>query len=222
MKNRDALIAVAWGSPGGATAEISLALEELLSKRPRPNRLWDLGGPNETIQILLNPEDWALIAKAVAAIYGAELVKEAAKSTWKASANSFSKASEALKGQFANLVSAVRQALFAKAPVIFGFPRTPIGGRRHIGIEVIDAEPEEIGRIIAVLAKHGEEIEEKLNEWERIHENQKGISYPENSDCSVKITLKDDGSIRLSGWISESSTTSHEVVIFDIKSPPAK
>lgn len=219
MTHRDAMIAVAWGSPGGAAAEISIAVEELTGKRPRPVRLGDLGGPNETIQILLAPEDWILVAKAVAAIYGAELVKEAAKSTWKASASKFAQASEAIQGYFGRLVSAVRQALHAKAPVVLGFPRTPVSARRHIGIEIVDAQPEEIGRIVALLAEHGAEIEKRLDDWDRMQANRKGIVYEENSDCSVKLTLAEDGCIELRATISDDSFTTREVILFELHNP---
>lgn len=219
MTHRDALIAVAWGSPGGATAEISIAVEELTGKRPRPVRLSDLAGPNETIQVLLAPDDWILVAKAVAAIYGAEIVKEAAKSTWKAAAPKFTQAPAAVQGYFGRLVLAVRQALYAKAPVVLGFPRTPVGARRHIGIEILDAQPEDIARVVALLAEHGAEIESRLDELDHVQSHRKNVIYDENSDCSVKLTLTDDGSIQLRATVSDDSFATREVVLYELHTP---
>lgn len=129
---QESQIAVAWGSPGGATAEISNAIEALTGSRPKPVRLEDLAGPNETVQVLMGNQDWILVAKAVAAIYGAELVKEAAKSTWKAAAPKFAQASDEVRGFFGRLISGIKQAIHARAPVILGIPRTPYGARRNI------------------------------------------------------------------------------------------
>lgn len=222
MTHRDSLIAVAWGSPGGATAEISIAVEELTGKRPRPVRLGDLAGPNETIQVLLAPEDWILVAKAVAAIYGAEIVKEAAKSNWKAAAPKFTQASEAVQGYFGRIVLAIRQALHAKAPVVLGLPRTPVAARRHIGIEIQDAQPEDIARVVALLAEHGAEIESRLDEWDQIQSHRKNVIYEENSDCSVKLTLTDDGSIQLSATISDDHFATREVVLYVLYTPSGR
>ena len=219
--NTEAQIAVAWGSPGGATAEVSNAIEGLVGKRPKPIRLTDLAGPNETIQILLSAEDWIIVAKAVAAIYGAELIKEAAKATWKAAAPKFDQVKNDASSYFSSFISAIRQALFAKAPVIFGFPRTPVHGRRHIGVEISDASPEEIGRIVTILAMNGDEINLRLDEWDSIRIGD-DVSYAENSDCSVKITITDEGAIDLEATIFNNSSRTREVIQYELSTKRRK
>jgi hypothetical protein len=215
--NNNAYIAVAWGSPGGATAEISIAIEEIVGKRPKPVRLGDLAGPNETIQVLLSTEDWILIAKAIAAIYGAELVKEAAKATWKAAAPKISQVKTTMTSLFERLVSGISNALHAKAPVVLGLYWNPKGGkRRHIGIEVTDKNPEEIARLISILATNGHEIEQKLEEWDKMIANRKSIVYEENSDCSVKLIVSDDGNIQLRATVWDDDISSKETFIYEI------
>lgn len=193
----DTYIAVAWGSPGGATAEISNAIEDLTGKRPKPIRLSDLAGPNETIQILLSIDDWIKLGEIVLAIYGTELIKEIAKATWRVAAPKLTQSKDAVTNYFRNLVSAIREARHAKAPVVLGYYRTPKGGRRHIGIEITDDNPEEIGRTIILLASHGQEINLKLDELDSLQTESLKIAYEENSDCSVKIIITDDGVLQI-------------------------
>ena len=97
-----------------------------------------------------------------------------------------------------------------------GFPRTPVGGRRHIGVEILDDDPEEISRVISLLAEHGEEIEERLDEWDRLRLNQRNISYDENSDCSVRLWVTDEGSIQLRATVSDDSYAVKEVVVYEL------
>ncbi|MGH8049162.1 MAG: hypothetical protein ACREPB_00725 [Arenimonas sp.] len=217
--NREVQIAVAWGSPGGAAAEISLAIEELTGQRPKPVRLTDLAGPNETIQVLLNNQEWILVAKAVIAIYGAELAKEAAKATWKKAAPKFEQAVNITGNAFGRLITAIGSAIHAQAPVILGFPKTPISGRRHIGVEILEATPDEIARIVCLFAGHGEEIERKLDEWDLIRAHQRHLTYQENSDCSVMLTISDEGAIQLTATILDDTFTKREVVIYELFTP---
>jgi hypothetical protein len=181
-----------------------------------------LAGPNETIQILLNHLDWILIAKVIWDIYGKDLVKDATKAAWKAAAPRLAQASEGVKETFGHLVSGIKEAIHAKAPVILGFPRTPVRARRHVGIEIIDTSPEEIARIITLLANYGEEIERLLDEWDKMHSHNQTISYVENSDCSVKLTVSDDGVIQLRATIFDNSFANREEVIYQVHGLPPK
>jgi hypothetical protein len=211
--NTETYIAVAFGSPGGATAEISNAIEGLIGKRPKPIRLDDLAGPNETIQMLLSVEDWIRVAEVIAAIYGTELLKEAAKATWKAAAPKLDHAKDTVTSYFSNLVSAIQQAMRANAPVILGYPRNPVGSQRHIGVEIYDASPEEIGRIITTLAFNGQEINIRLDKLDQRKTEENYIIYERNSDFSVKITITDEGKVEIHATVVDAKDPRNQEVI---------
>lgn len=215
---KDVCIAVAWGSPGGATAEISLSIEEMTGKRPKPIRLGDLAGPNETVQILLGANDWMLIFKAIVAIYGAEIIREAAKSSWKILLPKMKNSFDSSIGRF---IRGISNARHAKAPVILGFPINLTGGRRHIGIEIYEATPEEIIRVINTLSSNGENIEKKLAEWEELLKIRdcSNISYLENSDCSVKLMLTEKGNITLQATIFGKDYKTKEEIVYEVVPP---
>ncbi|WP_441004571.1 hypothetical protein [Pseudocolwellia agarivorans] len=186
-------IAVAWCSPGGATAEMSIAIEELTSKRLKPVRLGDLAGPNETIQILLNGNEWVLILKGIAVLYGAEIVKEAAKSTWKNVSPIINNATKNTLSSIKKLANAAKNAKRVEAPVIYGFPIDLPNGRRHIGIEINDASDESISRTIVALANCWPQLEIVIKQLTIEHEKGIRFSFEQNSDCSTKIELTDEG-----------------------------
>ena len=207
-----AKIAVAVSSPAGAAAELSNSIEEITGVRPQWVRLRDLAGPNATLQLLLDAEGWILVLKAVAAVYGFEIVKEMAKSTWKTAAPTLANAASAALDKVNGLVSILCSAARSGTTVILGLPTTPDGARRHVGIEIIDANPQEVTRIICVLAAHATEIETSLSS---IH-----CRYAENSDCSVKLTLTDSGAIQFWGVITSELGESREVVAYEIPNAP--
>jgi hypothetical protein len=216
----NAQVAVAWGSPGGATADISISIEEITGARPKPVRLEDLAGPNETIQILLDTEGWILLVKAVGVIYGAELTKEAAKSTWKNAAPKLLQLAQLPKTAMVRLISAVGAAKkYTKASIILGFPRNLNGGRRHIGIEIESESPEDLSRVISLLGRHSEEILHRLDEWEASLAEKGRASYRENSDCSTKISIEDDGSLLLHATVFDFSGKNREEVSYLIWCP---
>jgi len=204
-----AQIAVAVGSPREAVAEISLAIEDLINESPQPVRLADLAGPNETVQILLSPEGWLIVA---AGIFTTELVKEAAKSTWKAIAPKIGSAVSAAGDRFLRLVRGISSARMANATVILGFPRCMRGVQRHIGVEVVDPSPEEIGKVILLMAIHGDEITSRLDEWQSNFEPSVGEFYDRNPDCSVKIIVTEEGDMLIRATVSRDHFVTKEVV----------
>jgi hypothetical protein len=215
----DANIAVAWGSPGGAVGDIAEAIEELSGRRPRIVRLGDLAGPNETIQILLTPDAWPPVAKVVAAIYGAELVKEAAKATWKNAAPKVADLASMTQNAFVRLADGISAAIRRQAPVVLGLPHTPVHGRRHVGIELVaDDRYEDVARVISILAEHGAEVQARLQEWDQARAQQ-SVAYTENSDCSVKLYLLDDGTLQMQATVSDDHFRTREVVLWDLYKP---
>ena len=207
-----AKIAVAVSSPAGAAAELSNSVEDITGVRPQLVRLHDLAGPNTTLQLLLDAEGWVLVGGGVAAVYGVEIVKEMAKATWKTAVPKLANAASAALDKVSGLVSILCSSARSGTTVILGLPTTPNGARRHVGIEIIDASPQEVTRIICVLAAHAAEIESSLSS---IH-----CRYAENSDCSVKLTLTDSGAIQFWGVVTSEHGESREVVVYEIPNAP--
>tara|TARA_R110001583_G_scaffold192820_1_gene359894 strand:- start:1530 stop:2195 length:666 start_codon:yes stop_codon:yes gene_type:complete len=210
-------IAVAWGSPGGATAEMSIAIEELTSLRLKSVRLSDLAGPNETIQILLNGEEWVLILKGIAVLYGAEIVKEAAKSTWKKAVPAINDFSKNTYNSIKKLAGAAKSAKFSQAPIIYGFPIDLPHGRRHIGIEIDEVTEENISRTIAALANCWPNLDLLIKQLSLKQQKGERFYFEKNSDCSTKIELTDEGRVFLKvTYFKNAENTEKEQVIHDI------
>ena len=201
-------IAVAVSSPAGAVAELSNAVEDLTNTRPQLVRLHDLAGPNSTLQLLLNVDGWLLLLELAAAVYGVEIVKEMAKSTWKSFAPKIASTSNSLQSKFASLVAVICSASRSGTTVILGLPTTPEGGRRHVGVEIIDNDPQEVTRIICVLATRALELEEALLTQHFLR--------AENSDCSVKITVSDEGAIQLWGQVANERGETIPAVVYEV------
>lgn len=213
-----AQVGAAWGSSGGTTVEIANAVEELTGTQPRLVRLPDLCGPNETIQVLLNPEGWWTVAKWVGLIYGAELIRLGAKASWKAIGQKLSSSPTQPDTPLGRLVWAIRAARHAHTTVVFGFPRTTENRARHIGVEIHDADPDEIARIIAVLAVHGEELLAGLDAFALEGGSGRTIIYGQNSDCSARLAVTDDGAIYLHASISDDGWKTRREVLYDLRS----
>lgn len=78
---------------------------------------------------------------------------------------------------------------------MFGFPE-PKPYTRHCGIQIDNANPEEIARIITLLALHGEAVERFLLERDRSHPEEWHL-LEHNIDMSVKIVVTQDGDMEL-------------------------
>lgn len=208
MKIEAPSIGLAWGSPGGATAEISNIVEDLTKKRPKPKRIADLAGPNETIQLILDSVDWLNI---LAGILGEKILEGG----WNLAKPKILEAKNIATSAFSRLIGAIREAKHAKSSVIFGLPQTIYNAGRHIGFEIQNLEPEDIAKVIYVLAKYGDKIESKLNEWNKKYEDKK-VGYTQNSDCSVKLILSDDNKVQLEAHISSDDYKTSENITYII------
>lgn len=207
--NDEARIGVAFGSPGGHVADISNLLEEITKQRPQLCRLRDLDGPNETIQILLDGNRWLLVFQAAVVLYGSEIVKEAGKSTWLALSRKLSKKDEAESAVYGKLETKIIRGQRPDYPIVVGYPRNLKDGRRHIGIELQTGTAEEVLHAVAILSENYETIYRKLDEWEARYA-EKSISYEENSDCSVKLTICGTGEICINATIYDVNNRSNK------------
>lgn len=186
-------VAAAYNTSGSALADVSVAFEELTGVPPRVKRLHDLAGPNSTLQLLVDGVGWAIVFKAMIAAFGASFAGAAGKEAWKELSPLIRSCTNA---GWTRLVNGVKEAVERGNSVILGLPERPPGRPdRHIGYEIQSTEPEEIARVINAFAENGSKIEQFFRELES-GDREVQVAFQENSDCSAKVVIDDEGTIR--------------------------
>ena len=64
---------------------------------------------------------------------------------------------------------------------------------------VENADPEEIARIITLLAIHGDEISRTLVDWERTVKAGRGFQLKTSKNLEARVFMTDDGNLELRG-----------------------
>lgn len=197
-------IAYSWDTPCGAVDLAEEGAKELMAsfdadaKSVTRLSMPGLAGPNDTLQLLADAPTWVQIGVGIAALYGAEIVKEMAKETWKQRA----KIIQGVVAPIEKLIGAIsfmkqRQDTTAVLTVqVFGI--------ENGGINVPTHDPTEIAWLLSVMSRHAGSIQSHLRELRSINRAETDRSQPPpimlriNPDGrTVEVTANEDGSVTI-------------------------
>jgi hypothetical protein len=197
-------IGFAFDTPNDVIAELEEGFAELSLGSYSRQRLPDLAGPNDTLQLIADPQTWVKIGMAAAAaIYGTELVREAAKETWKHRWKIAQAAGSTVNLPIRKIVAALgRMKERSGATATLVVPVAEPG--RSPAIDIPTPDPAEIAWRIYVISLHAAAIQEHVEEWS------KGGPIEGNPDMrTLQVVPNDDGSVTIY-WTVTSKPSQHE------------
>ncbi|MCX5497654.1 hypothetical protein OSH11_23350 [Kaistia dalseonensis] len=193
-----ARIAIAYGTHMPSRQKASDLIERYFHIVPETERMRDLAGPNDTLQILLEWSWWKQLIVSGAAIYVSAIVAEAGKDSWVGikglltKRKSDKKKTPPLEDPIQELSTIAREAQGAGNSVILGLPLASQTPKRNIGIELSGFAPDEVFKAAATLALIGESLASTVDEL--VAQNYSVYAVEGNSDRSCRIRLNEDGS----------------------------
>ena len=148
-----------------------------------------LAGPNDAIQFIADLPGWVQIALAMGVLYGTELIKEAAKATWRNHSALLKVAKSGGESALGKIIQGLSWMASRKGA-------TAVLGVRASNAQVAGIAlpfPEDVVWSIAQMARHAETIK---NHVESLIAD--GAALEQNPDMrSYRVILEDDGSITI-------------------------
>lgn len=156
--------------------------------------------PPSWINLFAKTEEWQVVLSAVAAVYVAELIKEAAKSTWKGVAKAASATPDAVKklSMLAKGLFSLRQRFPKKTEIFISLPEPDeyFGASLRLSLEDLET----VEKQVALFIHH-------LPNFMALIESHKISDTPAATGYS--LSLRDDGSLQVS-WFDQKPLTQNE------------
>jgi hypothetical protein len=196
-------VAVVYDAAPLEVAEARAALTEMLGEEVGQPALVGYAGPNETMQLLFNGDQWLKILAVLGSVFGtgfvAGLGKNAADEVWKRKTELLQALKSAVAAPFRRLIMAIVAARSRGQTVTLAVPY-PYRGR-NAGLVIPTSDPVEVLRYLSLFARSASEIHAFL-QANFIDPTGKPLAqFGQNEDLSVKIEIGADDKLILRWYV---------------------